>query len=450
MEALPLVVIGAGPAGLAAAAHAQQRGMKVVVLEAGDRAGANVREWGHIRLFSPWSELVDPAAQQLLGGLGWAAPDASAYPTGEDWSRDYLQPLADALDTTDDVSLRYGARVIGVSRQGRDRVIDSGRDAEPFVIQVQIPTGIERVRALAVIDASGTWGSPNPLGGDGLPAIGEAAATNRINSRVPNLRDGSVREQFAGRHVVVAGTGASAQTALVELAALAEAEPSTRVSWLVRRSSTKEAFGGGDNDQLVARGALGSRARHAVDSGAITEFSGFRTSDVEVAEGGSLVLTSFDGQKVAGVDHVIAVTGFRPDLSMLTEVRLDLDPVLQAPTDLAPLIDPNVHSCGTVYPHGAKELTQPETGLYIVGMKSYGRAPSFLAQTGYEQVRSVVADIAGDREAAERVELSLPETGVCGGSGLFDEPESSAAPEEGCCGAPATAQPLTIGALPAR
>lgn len=94
METLPLVVIGAGPAGLAAAAHAQQRGMEVVVLEAGDRAGANVREWGHIRLFSQWSELVDPAAQQLLAGTGWVTPVASAYPTGEDWSRDYLQPLA--------------------------------------------------------------------------------------------------------------------------------------------------------------------------------------------------------------------------------------------------------------------------------------------------------------------------------------------------------------------
>lgn len=450
MEALPLVVIGAGPAGLAAAAHAQQRGMEVVVLEAGDRAGANVREWGHIRLFSQWSELVDPAAQQLLAGTGWVTPSASAYPTGEAWSRDYLQPLADALEASDKVTVRYGARAIGVSRQGRDRVVDSGRDTAPFVLQVQMPTDTERLRARAVIDASGTWNGPNPLGGDGLPAIGEAAATDRISYRVPNLRDDAMREGFAGRHIVVTGTGASAQTALVELAALAEAEPSTRVSWLVRRSSSKDSFGGGDNDQLVARGALGSRARHAVDSGAITEFGGFRTSDVEIAEDGTMVLTSFDGQQVAGVDHVIVVTGFRPELSMLSEVRLDLDPVLQAPTALAPLIDPNVHSCGTVYPHGAKELTQPETGFYLVGMKSYGRAPSFLAQTGYEQVRSVVADIAGDREAAERVELSLPETGVCGGSGLFDEPESSAAQEGGCCSVPAPLQPLTIGAIPAR
>jgi hypothetical protein len=109
---------------------------------------------------------------------------------------------------------------------------------------------------------------------------------------------------------------------------------------------------------------------------------------------------------------------------------------------LAPLIDPNVHSCGTVHPHGAKELTQPDTGFYLAGMKSYGRAPSFLAMTGFEQVRSIVAAIAGDAESAARVELALPETGVCGGAGPFDEVEDSA----GCCGAPPSDTLLTIGA----
>ena len=127
---------------------------------------------------------------------------------------------------------------------------------------------------------------------------------------------------------------------------------------------------------------------------------------------------------------------------MLCEVRLDLDPAVLSPVVLAPLIDPNVHSCGTVYPHGAKELAQPEHGLFVVGMKSYGRAPSFLALTGFEQVRSVVAAIAGDHEAAARVELTLPETGVCGGAGLFDEAESTGG---GCCAAPAGLELVTLG-----
>ena len=165
--------------------------------------------------------------------------------------------------------------------------------------------------------------------------------------------------------------------------------------------------------------------------------TGFRTAAVHRQTDGRVVLEAVDGRRIDPVDEVVVATGFRPDLSFLSEVRLDLDPVLQAPRALAPLIDPNVHSCGTVYPHGAVELAQPEPGVFLVGMKSYGRAPTFLALTGYEQVRSIAAAIAGDREAAERVELVLPETGVCSGGGLVDETDTAAATSSGgCCGPP--------------
>ena len=436
----PVVIIGAGPIGLAGAAHAQSRGLDTVVLEAGSSAGAAVQEWGHIRLFSPWSELVDPVASALLDRSGWERPTASACPTGDDWVAGYLEPLARALDATDEVEVRYGHRVVGVTRFGRDRLVDSGREDEPLVLQVQTVDGIERLVASAVVDASGTWGGPNPLGGDGLPALGEAAHADRISYRVPDVRSAHGRARYAGKHVVVAGTGASAQNALVELAHLAEGEPGTRVTWLVRRPGVGNAFGGGDNDQLEARGALGKSAERAAGSAAVTARTGFRTGSVEQQDDGRLVITDLGSQTVTDVDEIIAVTGFRPDLGFLSEVRLDLDPVLQAPRTLAPLIDPNVHSCGTVYPHGVNELVQPEPGFYLVGMKSYGRAPSFLTLTGCEQVRSVVAAIAGDREAAERVELVLPETGVCGGSGTFDEADSGA----GCC-APGEPELVTIG-----
>ncbi|HEV2679053.1 MAG TPA: hypothetical protein VGV14_00990, partial [Rhodanobacter sp.] len=131
--------------------------------------------------------------------------------------------------------------------------------------------------------------------------------------------------------------------------------------------------------------------------------------------------------------EVVGATGFRPDLTILDEVRLDVDSGTQSPSALALLIDPNLHSCGTVRPHGAEELKHPDANLYVVGMKSYGRAPTFLMLTGYEQVRSVVAAIAGDWEAARRVELVLPETGVC--STQFSEEGSEAT--SGCCGGPA-------------
>jgi hypothetical protein len=264
---------------------------------------------------------------------------------------------------------------------------------------------------------------------------------------VPNLHDPEVRARYAGKHVAVAGSGHSALTALVAFADLAEADPGTQVSWLLRRGSVGDTFGGGEADQLPARGALGSRATEAVRAGHIETVTGFRATAVEPTEDGRLVVRSLDGRRLDPVDEVVVLAGFRPDLGWLSELRLDLDPTLQAPRALAPLVDPNVHSCGTVYPHGANELAQPEPGVYLAGMKSYGRAPTFLAMTGYEQVRSIAAALAGDQAAADRVELVLPDTGVCGGAGLFDEPADDSADysAEGCCG-PVEAVSVSLGA----
>ena len=445
MSELPVVVVGAGPVGLAAAAELVERGLPVLVLERGEQAGAAVAQWHHVRLFSRWAELVAPAARRLLEPRGWRHPEADGYPTGEEWARLYLRPLVDALGD----KVRFGAEVVGVARRGRDRVVDAGRDSEPLTVHVRNADGSEeRIAALAVIDASGTWTSPNPLGGDGLPAVGETATLDRIAYQVPNLKDATVAARYADRHVVVAGAGHSALTALVAFAGLAEQRPSTRITWLLRRGAVGAVFGGGDADQLPARGALGLRAKAAVEAGHIEVVTGFRTEAVERDAEGRLTLVSSEGQRVEAVDEVVVLAGFRPDLSWLSEVRLALDATLQAPVALAPLIDPNMHSCGTVYPHGVKELAHPEPNVFLAGMKSYGRAPTFLPMTGYEQVRSIAAELAGDRESAERVELVLPETGVCGGAGLFDAPADAAS--GGCCGAPADVQDLSLAAPSAR
>ncbi|MBD8534672.1 NAD(P)-binding domain-containing protein [Plantibacter sp. CFBP 13570] len=429
---LPVIVIGAGPQGLAAAAHLVERDVPVLVLEAGSSAAAAVAEWGHVRLFSDWSELVDAASARLLAPTGWTAL-TTGYPTGAQWISSYLAPLADALGER----VRFGSRVVGVSRRGRDRLVDAGRAEQPFTVHVESADGEYRLDARAVIDASGTWSTPNPAGADGLPALGERAASERLSYRIPDFRD---RAGFEGKHTVVVGSGHSAVTAVIALARIVRRNPDTTVTWVLRRGTVGNTFGGGDADELPARGALGVKAKELVDGGLINLVTGFRVERV-TRDGDQTVLVSEDGRELPGADRVIVLTGFRPDLSFLSELRIELDATLQAPVRIAAEVDPNLHSCGSVAATGAKDLAQPEPDFYIVGAKSYGRAPTFLAMTGYEQVRSVVAALAGDQAAAERVELVLPDTGVCGGAGLFDAAGASLGGS--CCAVPE--QVLQIG-----
>jgi FAD dependent oxidoreductase len=422
-----VAVIGAGPVGLAAAAHLAARGIEPLVFEAGDAVGASVREWGHVRVFSPWEYDIDPVAAELLAEAGWEAPDPGAYPTGSDIVERYLEPLA-ALPTIAP-ALHLGARVVAVTRHGIDKLKDAGRDEAPFELVVEERGEERRYLAAAVIDASGTWTRPNPLGAGGVPAQGERAAADRIAYGIPDVL-GADRARYAGRRVLVVGSGHSAFNAILDLVTLRDSEPGTEVVWAIRGVAPGRKYGGGGDDQLPARGALGATVRELVADGSIELVGGFQTRRVSLADDRVIVA---DEDIAITADEIIAATGFRPDLSLLGELRLDLDDRVEAARGLAPLIDPNVHSCGSVPPHGVDELSHPDEGVYMVGMKSYGRAPTFLLRTGYEQVRSIVAALAGDWESARRVELVLPETGVCNRSAA--PAETGAAAASACCGA---------------
>lgn len=425
-----VAIIGAGPVGLAAAAHALERNLTPIVLEAGSEAGHAVRQWSHVRMFSPWEYNIDKAAERLLVSTGWNARDPKAYPTGGDLIAQYIEPLATRTGLSEHIKTK--AEVIAISRVGFDKLKTKGRETAPFEIRYRNGKGPETLRADAVIDASGTWNAPNPAGSNGLAAIGEHEHAVRIAYSMPDVFDRD-RARYAGRTVAVLGAGHSAIGTLIDLVRLKDDAPGTSIIWLLRGDNPEKAFGGGANDKLSARGELGSTFARLVREGRLRGETGFRASHISYKDE---KLRIGAGSACCGrhviTDELIVSTGFRPDMSFLSELRLSLDPALECPPALAPLIDPNEHSCGTVRPHGARELSQPEPGFYFAGMKSYGRAPTFLLLTGYEQVRSIVADIAGDKEAAARVELVLPETGVCSRSPV----ESEAG---GCCGGPAKA-----------
>jgi len=428
-----VAIIGAGPVGLAAAAHVLERGLRPIVLEAGPEAAHAIRQWQHVQLFSPWAFNIDKAAQRLLAAEGWNSPDPDVYPTGRELIALYLAPLATKTPLRD--IIRTSSRVTAISRTGFDKAKSKGRAEAPFEIRYRNGKGAEVLHADAVIDVSGTWFSPSPAGANGLSALGEAEHAERIAYAMPDVR-GAQRSRYAGKTVAVLGAGHSAVGTLIDLTELAREAPGTKAIWLLRGPDPAKAFGGGANDKLAARGELGSAFAALVRAGTIQVETGFGVSAISDADGCLRIAagpSSNDRHVIA--DQLIAATGFRPDLSFLGELRLRLDPAIEAPVALAPLIDPNEHSCGTVRPHGARELAHDEPGFYLAGMKSYGRAPTFLMVTGYEQVRSIAAEIAGDSAAAARVELDLPETGVCTRGGL-----ESAAVSSGCCGGPAPAE----------
>jgi len=425
--ALPVAIIGGGPIGLVAAAHLSYRGEPFILFEAGETVAANIWSWRHVRFFSPWRYSVDEIAVSLLEAYGWESPVLDDLPTGEDLVEQYLKPLANLPQLKPHIQVN--SRVTAVSRKGLDKMKTADREVRPFVLQVEQAGQTNYIEARAVIDASGTWANPNPVGSSGVVAVGELGAKKQIFYGIPDVL-GHDKARYAGKRIVVVGGGHSAMNTLLELKELKKEVPSTEIFWALRKEQMQTVYGGEENDALPGRGALGTRTRQMVEDKTVQVLTPFFIHEIK-QENRKLQITGILHDMyttIADIDEIVTATGARPDLSFLREVRIELDSALESVAELAPLIDPNIHSCGTVRPHGEKELRQPEKDFYIVGMKSYGRAPTFLLATGYEQVRSVVAGLVGDWEAAANVQLNLPETGVCGVPTLSDTETAS------CCG----------------
>ena len=385
-----VVVIGAGPVGLAAGARLVRAGIEPLILEAGPKVGDTIRDWAHVRVFTNWASVVDEVAVGMLQSSGWVAPEAREFPTGGDLVDRYLTPLGDLLGDR----IRYDHKVRGITKQNRDKVVTEGRDEVPFLIRVETPDGVTEMTADNVIDASGTWMTPNPMGAGGLPAIGEEDAV-RIRYGIPDVL-ALERSRYSGRSVMVVGSGHSAANVLLDLADLALEEPETVPIWAIRPVDPSKAYGAMEEDELPARGKVGLELRHRVESGRIDLQADFCVVGVSESDGrvGVVGLSADGSERTLAVDEIVVATGQRPDLTMTRELRLELDPWFEAPVRLAPLIDPNIHTCLTVPPHGVEQLSHPESGFFTVGIKSYGRAPTFLMATGYKQVESVVAAIA--------------------------------------------------------
>ena len=360
------------------------------------------------------------------GRQGWTRPTPTAYPTGDEIVERYLEPLA-ALPAD-----RAGA----APRRARDRRHAhgdrqaQGRRPRRGAVRARRRGG-RRGAALprpAVIDASGTWTRPNPLGAGGVPAAGERARPTGSPTASRTCSAPTASATPAGAcSSSAAATRRSTRSSTSSRCATPS--PDTEIVWAIRGAAPGRKYGGGGDDQLPARGALGATVARSSTTAPSSWSAASRPASVAADRRRAWWSRRRRARDRRRRDHRRDRLPPRPVAA--GELRLDLDDRVEAARALAPLIDPNLHSCGSVPPHGVDELSHPDAGVYMVGMKSYGRAPTFLLRTGYEQVRSVVAALAGDWESARRVELVLPETGVC--KPARADAEAAAAPSA-CCG----------------
>ncbi len=395
-----IAILGAGPTGLEAALAAAESGHPFTVYEAAPTVAGNVRSWGHVRLFTPWDLNVSPRMRRHLEAAGVEAPSGADCPTGDELARRLLEPIAALPEIAP--YLRLGTRVLSVGREGllkHEEIATAERGRRPFRLLLADgsgPEAAERVeRADVVIDATGTYGNPNSLGDAGIPAPGEQPLGGEIRRHLPDL--GQEASDWAGRTVLLAGAGHSAQTAVRDLAALAQEAPGTRVIWALR--SPQPGWGTHEGDPLPDRAALAVEARALAGgaSPAVETRHGVVVESIARPTGRFQVTQRNGARSEEGeVDRVQSLNGVNGDHQMYRQLQVHECYATCGPIKLsAALLGAGSSDCLTQTTHGADTLTNPEPGFFILGIKSYGRNNSFLMRIGWDQVGEVFGLLGG-------------------------------------------------------
>jgi len=387
-----VAILGGGPIGLDAALAAQDRGWSFTVYEAAATVGAYVKAWGHVRLFTPWSLNVSDRMRAHLAGAGVEVPSGEDFPTGAEFAERVLDPLAALPEIAG--SLRLDSRVESIGREGllkHEEIANEVRGATPFRLLISDAAGVERIEhADLVLDCTGSYGNPNVLGDGGIAAPGERAAADRITRTIPDLTAGNGR--LAGRTVLLAGAGKSAQTTARDLASLADQDPDTRIVWAVRSSAPD--WGVVPDDSLPERQELVnvSERLHQGAHPAVEVRTGVAVERLSERDGRLVAtLRGADSADDVEVDHIVALTGFVPDASIYRQLQMHECYATAAPITLsAALLGADAADCLDQESHGVDVLRSPEPNFFILGVKSYGRVNSFLLKVGYQQVDEVV------------------------------------------------------------
>lgn len=391
MSGRRLLVIGAGPVGLAAALAAVREKWDVTVLER-DRIGGSLERWGATRFFTPLGMNLPPGAAEIPG---LELPPAYTLQTGPEFVASVLMPLGERGPLAGRVLT--GHRVISV---GRNRLTRSDYAGHPIRAEREFRVlvesgGTERCfEAEAVIDASGTLGQPLALGSGGVPAPGERALAPRLLRTLGDLEASLAR--IAGRRLLLVGHGHSAANAILRLAATAGAAPGTRVTWAVRTMNRRPCVEASP-DPLPERHRVSAGA-NALAAEPPPWLDVQRRAVVEAVmqrEDGTIEVT-LSGGRIVVADEIAAFTGYRPDLSIVSELALTIDAATEGSAQLARALR-SVTDCLAAPQAGPGDLESGEAGFYLAGSKSYGRARTFLLQTGYAHAAAIVKSLGARR-----------------------------------------------------
>ena len=375
-----LVVIGAGPMGLEAALGAIERGFEVTVLEKG-RVGDSLRRWGSTRFFSPLGMNVSGRVRRLLGP---ELPPEDALLTGPEMVARVLEPLVDRPPLAGRVRNRHRVVAVGRARMTRGEMAGHPLRAErPFRLLVETPEGEEVIEAEAVLDASGIYDTPAAVGAGGVPARGERAAQGRLLRHLGAFE--ALLPSLGGRDVLVVGHGHSAANAL---GLMGRMRPTPRVTWAVRTPHRRPCIEIA-SDPLPERGRVASEANDlAADPPAFLKVE--RRAGVEAIEAVNGHLgVALSGSRRGTFDAVVGLTGYRPDLSFLSELALEISPVSEGAARLGRAVS-CITDCLSLPKVGPDDLASGEPGFHFVGFKAYGRLPTFLLKTGLAQLESIL------------------------------------------------------------
>jgi len=386
-----IAILGAGPTGLEAALAAADGEFPFTVYEAAPSVAGNVRAWGHVRLFTPWELNVSPRMCRHLAAEGAEVPGGEDCPTGRELAERLFEPLAGLRAVSP--HLRLGTRVLSIGREGllkHEEISTPARALHPFRLLLADDTGREWTEtADIVIDATGTWGNPNTLGDGGIPAPGERPLGSEIRRDIPDFSQETA--DWAGKTILLAGAGHSAQTAVRELARLAQEAPGTKVIWALR--NPEPSWGTHPGDPLPERAGLAATAASLAvgASPAVEVRRGAVVEEIAKPNGRfQVVLRNGQGPEKIEVDRILSLTGAVGDHGLYRQLQVHECYATCGPIKLsAALLGAGSSDCLTQTTHGADTLTNPEPNFFILGSKSYGRNNTFLMRVGWEQVGEV-------------------------------------------------------------